>query len=102
MQSCATHSFLEALVYINTKAADKSKTAYLKVSFPKLRYIDLNCTGCAETTGMGVHISQHAIGLLMERCEINEEVQVLRLDHCYNDISGYDIEGLTKDIVVEC
>ena len=43
MHSVTQQSFFEALVY-KTKAAEKSKTAYRNVSFPKLRYIHLKGT----------------------------------------------------------
>ena len=82
-------SFLDALVY-KTKAAEKSKTAYRNVSFPKLRRIDLE--------GMAISVDM-LLDCLMERCERKAEVWVLRLDDCYN-ISSVDVERL-KEIVVD-
>ena len=78
VQSFAIYSFLEALVY-KTKAAEKSEAAHLNVSFPKLRDINL----------VDIHFKFFAnsppifdtqLDCLMERCERNAEVQVLRLD----------------------
>jgi hypothetical protein len=99
-ESYATHSFLEALVY-KTKAAEKSKTAYRNVPFPKLRYIHLEGTdffptSLRPTNSISVDM---LLDCLMERCERNAEVQVLRLDCCYY-ISSDDVERL-KEIVVD-
>ena len=82
-------SFLEALVY-KTKAADKSKIANRNVSFPKLRCIHLERIEF-ESVDM-------LLECLMERCERNTEVQVLRLEDC--DISPDEVERL-KEIVVD-
>ena len=51
VQGYSARSFLEALVY-KTKAAEKSKTAFRRVSFPKLRYIHLESPDLFET-GLG-------------------------------------------------
>jgi hypothetical protein len=97
VHSWAIHSFLEALVY-KTMGAERSKTAYRNVSFPNLRYIHL----------IGAHFRTECISVvnqldmlldcLMERCERNAEVQVLRLDDCF--ILSSDVERL-KEIVVD-
>jgi hypothetical protein len=81
VQGSAPNSFLEALVY-KTKAAEKSKTAYRNVSFPKLRYIHLEGTDFSATGSMDTSVDM-LLDCLMERCERNAEVQVLRLDDCY-------------------
>ena len=60
-------SILEALVY-KTEAAEKSKTAYRNVSFPKLRYIYLKNVFFTPSDDM-------LLDCLMERCEKNAEVQ---------------------------
>ena len=62
VQSCATHRFLDALVY-KTKAAEKLKTAYRNVSFPKLRYIYV------ESTDFDATSIEMLLDCLMERCE---------------------------------
>jgi hypothetical protein len=90
-------SFLDALVY-KTKAAEKSKTAYLNVSFPKLRYIHLEDVGFFVTGSMGASVDM-LLDCLMERCERNAEVQTLRMDDCY-DISYDEVERL-KEVVVD-
>ena len=92
----ASVSFLEALVY-KTKAAEKSKTAYRTVSFPKLRYIHLVITAF-DRCGLGSISVNMLLDCLMERCERNAAVQVLRLD-CYY-ISSDDVQRL-KEIVVD-
>ena len=92
----APHSFLEALVY-KTKAAGKSKTAYHNVSFPKLRYIHLECTNFNDT--YLDFIFYKLLDCLMERCERNAEVQALRLNDCYY-LTSDDVETL-KEIVVD-
>jgi hypothetical protein len=94
VESYPPHSFLEALVY-KTKAAEKSKTAYRNVPFPKLRYIHLEGT---DFFGTSLSVDM-LLDYLMERCERNAEVQMLRLDDCYN-ISSDEIERL-KEIVVD-
>ena len=95
--SYAPRLFLEALVY-KTKAAEKSKAAYRNVFFPKLLYINLNGTDF-DGTILGSISLDMLLDYLMERCERNAEVQVLRLDDCYN-ISFDDVERL-KEIVVD-
>ena len=107
VQSYATHSFLEAMVY----KADQSKTAYFDVSFPKLRYIHLNGTEFMKKTISAIfeqiflteYVSSISVDMLMdclmERYERNAEVQVLRLEDCYN-ISFNDVERL-REIVVD-
>jgi hypothetical protein len=91
------HLFLEALVY-KTKAAEKSKAAYRDVSFPKLRYIHLECTDFFGTGPSSISVDM-LLDYLMERCERNAEVRVLRLDDCYY-FSSDDVERL-KEIVVD-
>ena len=91
------HSFLEALVY-KTKAAEQSITAYRNVSFPKLRYIHLQGSDFFETESNSISVNI-LLGYLMERCERNAEVWVLRLSDC-NYISSDAVERL-KEIVVD-
>ena len=92
VQCSALLSFLEALVY-NTKAAEESEAAYRNVTFPKLRDIHL----------VDIHFKFFMVDMLldclMERYERNAEVQVLRLNNCY-DISSNDVERL-KEVVVD-
>ena len=92
--SLEAHSFLEALVY-KTKATEKSITAYRNVSFPKLRYLHLEGTGFFETD-LSVDM---LLDYLMERCERNAEVQVLRLGDCYC-IWSDDVERLEEIVDV--
>jgi hypothetical protein len=74
VQSSASHSFFEALVY-KSKAAKKSKTAYHNVSFPKLRHIYLE--GIDFDTGYASSMSvEMLLDCLLERCERKAEVQV--------------------------
>ena len=96
VQSSASHSFLEALVY-RSKEAEKSKTAHRNVSFPKLRYIDLNGTDFSARDPRYISVNM-LLDCLMERCERKAEVRRLRLHHCYH-IRSDDIERL-KEIVV--
>ena len=84
--------FLEALVY-KTKGAEESEAAYRSVSFPKLRYIHLEGTEFYES------LIDLLLDCLMERYERNAEIQVLRLDDCY-DISSVVVERL-KEVVVD-
>jgi hypothetical protein len=88
----ATQWFLEALVY-KMKADEKSKAAYRNVSFPKLRYIDIESTDFSATS------VDMLLDCLMERCERNAEVQVLHLLDCCN-VSSNEVEWL-KEIVVD-
>ena len=97
VQSYIPHSFLEALVH-KTKAAEKSITAYRNVSFPKLRYIHLEGTGFFGSD-MGTLSVDMLLDYLMERCERNAEVQVLRLGDCHY-IMSKDVERL-KEVVVD-
>ena len=97
VQNYATPSFLEALVY-KGKAAKKSKKAYHNVSFPKLRFIHMEGTDFDGTIPGSISVDM-LLDYLMERCERNTEVQVLRLDGCYY-ISSDDVERL-KEIVVD-
>ena len=97
VQSCAPHSFLEALVY-KTKAAEKSKRGYCNVSFPKLRTIHLEGTDFSATGLSSIPVDM-LLDFLMERCERNAEVQVLHLENCYF-ISSDDVERF-KEIVVD-
>jgi hypothetical protein len=91
-----TYCFLEALVY-KTKEAEKSKTAYRNVTFPKLRYIFLHSTDFGATNGS---ISVDTLfDYLMERCERNAEVQELCLENC-SHISSDEVKRL-KEIVVD-
>jgi len=98
VKDSATSSLLEALVY-KTKAADKSKTAYRNVSFPKLRYIHLDGTDFGETNMMGPISVDTLMDCLMERYERNAAVHELHLDDCYN-IEESDVEKL-EEIVVD-
>ena len=95
VQNYATHSFFEALVY-KTGAAEKSKTAYCDVSFPKLRHILIEGIDFDGTIPESISVDM-LLDYLMERCERNAEVQVLGLDDCYC-ISSNDVERL-KEIV---
>ena len=94
VQSYSTHSFFEALVY-KTEAAERSKTAYRNVFFPKLRYIHVEST-TFDRESISVDM---LLDYLMERCERNAEVQVLRLKDCHC-ISSDDVQRL-KEIVVD-
>ena len=89
--------FFKALVH-KTKAAEESKTAYLDLSFPNLRYIHLERTTFSLVSSGGTSVDI-LLDCLMERCERNAEVQVLRLDDCYS-IYSCDVERL-KEIVVD-
>ena len=90
----APRSFLQALIY-KAKGAKKSKTAYCNVSFPKLRHIELEGTDFFETGTISVEM---LLDCLMERCERNAEVWVLRLDNCYY-ISSNEVERLNEIVV---
>ena len=93
MKSSRSLSFLQAMVY----KADKSKTAFCNVSFPKLRYLHLEGTyfdGFDGTSSV-----ENLLDYLKERREGKAEVQVLLLDDCYYISSG-DVERL-KEIVVD-
>ena len=67
VQSHATHSFLEALIY-KPKAAEKSKTAYSNVSFPKLRYIHVKGANFDGTIPWSLSVDM-LLDCLRERCE---------------------------------
>ena len=97
VQGFATKSFLEALVY-KTKTAEKSILAYRDVSFPKLRYIYLKDTHVG-TRRLGSVSLDMLLHCLMERCERNAEVPVLRLDGCHY-VSSDNVARL-KEIVVD-
>ena len=97
VQTPAPNSFLEALVY-KTKAAEKSKTAYCNVSFPKLRYIHLDGADFFGTSSKSTSIDM-LLDCLMERCERNAEVQTLCLDEC-SYLSSDDVT-LLEEIVVD-
>ena len=97
VQSFAPRSFLEALVY-KTKATEKSITAYYNVSFPKLRHIHLEGTDFYGTDTASLSVDT-LLDFLMERCERNAEVQVLRLGDCHY-IKSEDVERL-EEIVVD-
>jgi F-box-like len=91
--------FLEALVY-KTKAAEKSKTAYRNVTFPKLRYISL-VGGIFEFPEALVDM---LLDCLMERYERNAEVQVLHLEDCQssfwpNDVRLKRLEEIVVDFI---
>ena len=92
--SYTVQSFLDALVY-RMKTADQSKSAYRSVSFPSLRHIHLNWIDLAETS----LLVDTLMDCLKERYERYIEVQVLRLDDCYN-ISQYNIERLSKKLLL--
>ena len=94
MHSATQQPFFEALVY-KTKAAEKSKTAYRNVSFPKLRYIHLNRTDFFWESPNAATVDM-LLDYLMERYERNAEVQILRLDNCY-DIYSDDVERLKRN-----
>jgi hypothetical protein len=96
VQGSSPNSFLEALV-CKTKAAEKSKTAYRNVSFPKLRYIHLEGTRFSATGSMDTSVDM-LLDCLMERCERNAEVQTLRLDEC-SYLSPDDVERLDEIVV---
>ena len=98
VQSHATRRFFEALVY-KTKAAKKSKTAYRNIPLPKLRYIHLEGADFGATTsGSSISVDM-LLEYLMERCERDAEVQILRLEDCCS-ISSDDVARL-KEIVVD-
>jgi hypothetical protein len=101
VQGYATHSILQSLVY-KAKAAkkSKSKTPYcnVRVPFPKLRYIHLEGTDFYGAIAGSLSIDV-LLDYLMERCDRDAEVQVLRLDDCYY-ISSEDVEKL-KEVVVD-
>ena len=84
--------FLEALVY-KTKGTEESEAAYRNVSFLKLRYVHLERVHFKPTQ------IDTLLDCLMERYERNAEIQVLRLDDCY-DILPYEVEKL-KEVVVD-
>ena len=96
VQSSALCPFLEALVY-KMKVAEESEAAYHNVFFPKLRYIHLEAT--EFLTRRRVELIDTLLDCLMERYERKAEVQVLRLDNCY-DISPNEVEKL-KEVVVD-
>jgi hypothetical protein len=77
VQDYATRSFFEAFVY-KTKTAEKLKAAYRNVSFPKLRYIHVEGTDFDGTIQGSISVDM-LLDCLIERCEINAEVQMLRL-----------------------
>jgi hypothetical protein len=90
------HSFLKALIY-KTKAATgkKSKEAYRKVSFPKLRYIRL-----VGTDFWGEDITVDVLlDYLMERCERNAAIHELHLNDCYY-LETRDVERF-REVVVD-
>ena len=91
-----TKQFLEALVY-KTKAAEKSKAAYRNISFPKLRYIQLESIYFGENFSASISVDM-LLDCLMERFERNAGVQGLRLEDCCA-ISSRDVE-LLEEIVV--
>ena len=95
VQGYSARSFLEALVY-KTKAAEKSKTAYCNVSFPKLRYIHL--VGIDFESDSPTTLLDALLECLMERYERNAEVQVLRLENCYSLLPD-DVERLEEVVV---
>jgi hypothetical protein len=95
VKNYAIPSFLQALVY-KTNAAEKSKTAYCNISFPKLRYIHLNSKTFDASVSEFVSVDM-LLHYLTERREISAEVQVLRLDDCYC-ISPIEVERL-KEVV---
>ena len=77
MQISVLQPFLEALVY-KMKAAEKSEATYLNVFFPNLWYdihlVHVYFKSFANTTSVDT-----LLDCLMERCERNAEVQVIRL-----------------------
>jgi hypothetical protein len=97
VQSSKPIRFLEALVY-KTKAAEKSKTAYLNVTFPKLRYIHLKHTDFFARGPMHTSVEM-LLDYLMERYERNAEVRTLQLEDCWH-LSSDDVKRL-EEIVVD-
>jgi hypothetical protein len=93
VQGSSPNLFLEALVY-KTKATEKSITAYRNVSFPNLRYIYLDGADFSATGSMNTSVDM-LLDCLMERCERNSEVQMLRLDDCFY-ISSDEVERLKE------
>ena len=90
--------FFDALVY-KTEAAEKSKTAYCNVSFPKLRYIHLIWADFELNNPTSMVSVDMLLDCLMERYERNAEVEVLRLEDCYS-LSPNEVERL-KEVVVD-
>ena len=78
-------------------ATEKSKTAYRNVSFPKLRYIHLESIFFRGEIPRSTSVDM-LLDYLMERCERNAEIQVLRLEDCYN-IGADDVERLGEIVV---
>jgi len=97
VKEAALISLLEALVY-KPKTADKSKTAYRNVTFPKLRYIYLDGTDFRDDE-MGSISVDMLMDCLMERYERHAAVHELHLNDCYN-IEESEIERL-EEIVVD-
>jgi F-box-like len=95
LQRFAPRPFFEALVY-KTKEAEKSKTAYRNVSFPKLRYIHLVGIDFDRWSTASVDT---LLDCLTERYERNAEVQVFRLEDSYY-ISPDAVERLKKVVQV--
>jgi hypothetical protein len=98
LQSSASLSFFKALVY-KTKAAEKSKTAYCNVSFPKLQHIDVEGTDFARYRGYTSISVDMLLDCLMERYERNAEIQMLCLENCFSILSE-DVKRL-EEIVVD-
>ena len=96
LEGFAPNTFFDALVY-KTKEAEKSKTAYYNVSFPKLRYIHLVGRLIANKLNLSVN---KLLDCLMERYERNAEIEVLRLEDCFCMISSDELERL-KEVVVD-
>ena len=97
VQSYTPYPFFEALVY-KRSTAEKSIAAYRTVAFPKLRYIHLEGVSFYSRSLTTISVDR-LLSYLMERCERNADVQMLRLDGCYY-ISSYGVERL-KEIVVD-
>jgi hypothetical protein len=97
VKDSAIISLLDALVY-KSKTAEKSKTAYRNVAFPKLRYIHLDGTDFRDDE-MGPISVDMLMDCLMERYERHAAVHELHLNDCYN-LEESDVERL-EEIVVD-
>ena len=93
-QGFSSHTFFEALVY-KSEEAEKSKTAYRNVSFPKLRYIHLVGGFIENETTI-----DRLLDCLMERYERNAEVEAICLEDCYSTFSSNEVERI-KEVVVD-
>ena len=101
VQGSAPNSFLDALV-CKAKGAEKSETAYHKVSFPNLRHIDLEGTNFGANLfarpPMSITVDK-LLDCLMERCERKAEVWGLCLYDC--EFVSYDVVVRLEEVVVD-